>query len=101
MKKIKIWLTLAASVAVLCACGQNQEPQSPIIVDEEPISTEASGEEETASGSPSSALAEDDTYPPREGMVRSRLTNEWVDEEVANTRPIAVITPNESAAIPH
>nr|WP_318684927.1 DUF3048 domain-containing protein [uncultured Acetatifactor sp.] len=101
MKKIKIWLTLAASVAVLCACGQNQEPQSPIIVDEEPISTEASREEETASGSPSSALAEDDTYPPREGMVRSRLTNEWVDEEVANTRPIAVITPNESAAIPH
>ena len=24
---------------------------------------------------------------PAEGMVRSRLTNEWVDEEIAKTRP--------------
>ncbi|MCM1101289.1 MAG: DUF3048 domain-containing protein [Clostridium sp.] len=46
-------------------------------------------------------VTEDDTLPPREGMVRSRLTNEWVDEEVNETRPIAVMVPNESGAIPH
>ena len=102
MKKIKIWLILAASVALLCACGQSEDIQSPIIVDEEPIATQSSETDETLSGTDSTqTVAEDDTLPPREGMVRSRLTNEWVDEEVANTRPIAVITPNESNAIPH
>ena len=29
--------------------------------------------------------AEDTETPPAEGMVRSRLTNEWVDEEIAKT----------------
>ena len=102
MKKIKIWLILAASVALLCACGQSEDIQSPIIVDEEPIATQSSETDETLSGTDSTqTVTEDDTLPPREGMVRSRLTNEWVDEEVANTRPIAVITPNESNAIPH
>lgn len=46
-------------------------------------------------------IVEDDTNPPEEGMVRSFLTNEWVDAEVANNRPIAVMVPNESGAIPH
>ena len=32
--------------------------------------------------------------------MRSRLTNEWVDADVAATRPIAVMIPNEAAAIP-
>lgn len=46
-------------------------------------------------------VVEDDTQPPTEGMVRSRITNEWTDAETAGTRPIAVMIPNESAAIPH
>ena len=32
------------------------------------------------------------------GMVRSRITNEWVTEEVDNTRPIAVMMPNTRTA---
>lgn len=43
----------------------------------------------------------DPSLPPRDGMARSRLTNEWVEESVAQTRPIAVIIPNEVHAIPH
>ena len=31
-------------------------------------------------------------------MVRSRLTNEWVDEDVANTRPVAIMIPNSKTA---
>lgn len=46
-------------------------------------------------------VVEDDSQPPEEGMVRSRITNEWVDAEVADTRPIAIMVPNESAALPH
>jgi hypothetical protein len=36
--------------------------------------------------------------PPQPGMLRSRLTNEWVDEEVVNTRPIAIMVPNLKTA---
>ncbi len=46
-------------------------------------------------------VTEDDTLPPKQDMVRSPLTNEWVTPEVAEMRPIAVIVPNESRALPH
>ncbi|MDE7404878.1 MAG: DUF3048 domain-containing protein, partial [Lachnospiraceae bacterium] len=31
-------------------------------------------------------------------MVRSRLTNEWVDEDIAKTRPVAIMIPNSKTA---
>lgn len=44
----------------------------------------------------------DETKNPEEqDMVRSLLTNEWVTQETASTRPIAVLIPNEARAIPH
>lgn len=101
MKHLKILLLLAASVVLLAACGQ-EEAKSPIIQD--PIATQSSASKSEApfqNDLPTDVIIEDDTLPPVEGMVRSRLTNEWVYEEVANTRPIAVMTPNESSAIPH
>ncbi len=36
--------------------------------------------------------------PPKEGMVRSLLTNEWIDAELAQRRPIAVTVPNSKTA---
>lgn len=102
MKKIKLLLIIAASLTFLSACGQDNGIHSPIVLDEESISP-STVEDGTNSGgsSPINIITEDDSQPPRAGMLRSRLTNEWVDAEVANTRPIAVITPNESPAIPH
>ena len=102
MKKFKIWLILAATVSVLTACGQN-EASSPIILEEESISSPSSTTDNAPiqNDLPTDIVVEDDTLPPEEGMVRSPLTNEWVDADVANTRPIAVMTPNESSAIPH
>lgn len=102
MRKLKLLLVIAASVTMLSACGQDNEIKSPIILEDGAIGTTDS-EDDTNSGDSSSAniVTEDDSQPPSPGMLRSRLTNEWVDAEVANTRPIAVITPNESAAIPH
>lgn len=35
-------------------------------------------------------VTENPDAPPFEGMVKSRITNEWIDETVANTRPIAI-----------
>jgi hypothetical protein len=43
----------------------------------------------------------DDEQPPAEGMVRSTLTNEWIDGSLEKTRPIAIMVPNDSAALPH
>mgnify|MGYP002799758203 FL=1 len=34
-------------------------------------------------------------------MVRSPLTNEWISGDIADQRPIAVMIPNENAALPH
>lgn len=36
--------------------------------------------------------------PPKEGMVRSRITNEWVSEKVNNTRPVTIMIPNTKSA---
>jgi len=111
MKKITKFLILAASLLLLTGCSQTDDLPSPIILDEEPIPTLSSSVEEPSNSISSSTDAseeitedvviEDDTLPPHDGMVRSRLTNEWVDEAVAAVRPIAVMTPNEVSAVPH
>lgn len=100
MKKWKIWLLLLASLGIICSCRQ---PASPIISDEEsytPSSNTMDGDTSYSSDIPQKIIIEDDTLPPKEGMVRSRLTNEWIDPEIADTRPIAVMIPNEIAALP-
>ena len=105
MRKINVWILSAIVCMLLTACGE--ELESPIIVEPSTIektpsaSQAGSDDSNTASASTEQADPNDDTLPPDEGMVRSRLTNEWIYEDVANTRPIAVMTPNESAAIPH
>lgn len=111
MKKIKLGILLMLLAGALCACDTSTTPtKSPVILDEEPISTPSASSESVADTNTDESIPditeeapqeEDDTLPPNPGMVRSRLTNEWVDEEVAYTRPIAVMTPNESAAVPH
>ena len=35
------------------------------------------------------------------GMLRSKLTNEWIDASLYNERPLAVVIPNEISAVPH
>ncbi len=103
MKRLKILLLMAVVISTLTACSQ-EEAKSPIILDDESMSTQTDFENEAPlidNILPGDVVIEDDTLPPKEGMVRSRLTNEWVDASIANTRPIAVMTPNESAAVPH
>lgn len=100
MKKLKFTFILIISVVTLCACGPQND-----VTDSNPENT-SSGNPEVVSPSgslstDSSAFPEDDSEPPQEGMVHSRLTNEWVDKSVADTRPIAVMMPNEQNAQPH
>ena len=97
MKKLKLFLLLFACTSLLTGCHNQTEYDGPI--DDSPIVSDNPGN--TFGNVDNSIISESDSTPPKEGMLRSRLTNEWVEAPVANTRPIAVMIPNEKAAIPH
>ncbi len=94
MKRLQALLLVSLSSALLLSgCGKKEEeivePVVEQVIDDVPdIEEEA---EEADEGT-------DEDLPPEEGMVRSRITNEWVTEEVNNTRPITVMIPNTKTA---
>ncbi len=96
MKKLTICFLVIAAMMLLSSCGE--ELNIPII---QKPSESTSDDPKMDASQEGSDTAENDLLPPAEGMERSRLTNEWIDADIANTRPLAVIIPNESAAIPH
>ncbi len=94
MRKFRIsLLVLAASALVLFGCGSKEE-----VVEEPVVEFITDGTAENAAAEAESDEAIDEDVPPEEGMVRSRITNEWVTEEVNNTRPVAVMIPNSNTA---
>lgn len=106
MKKIQVILLAALSSALLLSgCGKEQKEQKtetdpPVAeqVKEEPEVPDTPEEKEEQQ---EDAEVPEEDVPPAEGMVRSRITNEWVTEEVDNTRPIAVMMPNTRTAAPY
>ncbi len=96
MKKLRI-LTLAlfSSTLLFLGCGSDESADAnmPEIVVEDIETTDSDTEEVEEPET-------NDDLPPEEGMVRSYLTNEWVDEEIASLRPLAVMIPNDSSTIP-
>lgn len=106
MKRIQVILLAALSSALLLSgCGKEQKEQKtetdpPVAeqVKEEPEVPDTPEEKEEQQ---EDAEVPEEEVPPAEGMVRSRITNEWVTEEVDNTRPIAVMMPNTRTAAPY
>lgn len=93
MKKICALLALMLlSVGMLIACGDEDAPADNIIQGEPIPEDELSSDAEVKEENPD--------LPPEEGMVKSFLSNEWVSEEVSNTRPIAVMFPTDKTAQP-
>ncbi len=89
MKKLKVsMLLLCMAATVLTGCGKDKEPA---------VQEEVTQEEAEVTAEPTEEVAADEAP---EGKVRSNLTYEWVDEEVANTRPIAVMFNNIEVACP-
>ena len=81
MKRLQVLFLVAfSSTLLLFGCGKKEEVIAEPVVEqviddiEEPEIVEEAEETETTD------IAED--VPPEEGMVRSRITNEWVSEEV-------------------
>lgn len=85
-KTLQLFAVLALTFS-LAACGSKDET--------EVTSNTPESETETATTEES----EDVEY--REGMYRSELTNEWIDEDLKDQRPIAVMVDNETIALPH
>lgn len=101
MKK-KVLAVMIAAMAVLSGCGGEGEDSSSPIVDLTPV--ELATEEPSAEpdeSEPEESEPEAEPEESREGMYRSELTNEWIDEELQNQRPIAVMVDNEKIALPH
>ncbi len=101
MRQAKIGILLTAAILLLSACSKADSGDT-----DTPESQHSASEQNAVSGNNIISddnpfgTSTDDLQPPHEGMVRSRLTNEWVDSDVAQTRPIAVIVPNEAGALP-
>ena len=98
MKKrsLVIGMLLTLSLA-MTACGGNDKPAS----NTENANTEVSSEISTQTGSDVVIQEPIDEATIPEGMVMSDLTGEFIPEEIANQRPIAVMVDNEKTALPH
>lgn len=100
MKKATLLAVLALSVSVfLFGCGSKKGEDTAIEeVTLETLEYDTPVNEDIEPEVIEETVAED--VPPQEGMVRSRLTNEWVSADVASLRPLAVMIPNDKSALP-
>lgn len=108
IKKIKTFAGLAVSIAslalVFAACqpknpdivydndGEDPDTSNVVSIDSDIINTDTSDDTEDV---------EEVYEETKEGCVRSELTNEWIDEALANQRPIAAMVDNELEALDH
>lgn len=103
MRRRKLWLLAAMSVAALSltACGSKEEEQkaSEEVVDFSDITDKsASAQTQEAQTEEATEDAEEESH---EGMYRSEITNEWIDESLKDQRPVAIMVDNEKTALPH
>lgn len=100
MKKKTAMILLAAMLtcSALTGCGNTQEVIST-------NTTDVSEKEETETAEETTAETEETetevVEENREGMYRSELTNEWIDEALKDQRPVAIIVDNEKTALDH
>lgn len=98
MKRLQVlFLVSLSSALLLFGCGKKEKEETEVI---EPIVEQVIEDEPEVIEEPEAVQEQqpDEDLPPEEGMVRSRITNEWVSEAANNTRPIAVMIPNTKTA---
>ena len=93
MKRTQVIILLALSSILLFGCGDSDSKGTVSPVIREPIIEESP----TDKSNESETIVEEDV-PPSEGMVRSRITNEWIPQAQTDTRPVAIMVPNSSTA---
>lgn len=109
MKRIKLMTTALLAACLLAGCGGGEEETAAPTIEAQPINTEApvqSSESETVESSeeqPNVPVAATATIEERtvvDGKMQSYLTGEWKDESVVRRRSMAVMIPNNKAALP-
>lgn len=108
MKKrvITILLSAVLGLTTLAGCVNTEEVDSSIKTDATDISqteeTDAASEAEKDDAETAATEAKTETAEVnRDGMYRSELTNEWIDEALENQRPVAILVDNEVTALDH
>lgn len=96
-RRILLWVTLSAMLA-LAGCGKKQESIDTEDSTSEPTVEIVTDEQETDVQPDEATDTEEET---REGMYRSELTNEWIDESLKNQRPVAIMIDNDKRALDH
>ncbi|MDO4260569.1 MAG: DUF3048 domain-containing protein [Eubacteriales bacterium] len=91
-KTLLLFLCAALTCTALAGCGGSGEDAAPAVTD---ISENEEPEAEEPEEEP---VVEEET---REGMYRSELTNEWIDESLQSQRPVAIMVDNEKTALLH
>ncbi len=99
-RKAVLLLTSVVMAAVLLGgCGKDKEEDSSSLLDD--IQEETEVPEEVEATVETEEETEEVVEEDPEGMYRSELTNEWIDESLKDQRPIAAMVDNESTALPH
>ena len=98
MKKgMALLMALSLATSAMTACGNknnNDEPATEI--DFNDVS-----DNKTDTETKTETTEEEPVEETREGMYRSEITNEWIDESLKDQRPVAIMVDNESIALPH
>lgn len=114
-KSIALLLSVALTCMAFVGCGKaddtttDYEPVAETIVTDTESTT---GDVDLTAGaqlpsqssgdaSSDDAAAEQEIEENHDGMYRSELTNEWIDESIKNQRPVAVMVDNEVYALDH
>ena len=98
-RKSVLFLTSVVLAAMLLGgCGKDEEKDSASVLDD--VSEETVEVEESEVVEAETEETEETEEIP-EGMYRSELTNEWIDESLKDQRPIAAMVDNEKTALPH
>ncbi len=93
-KAFTLMLSLTLVCGMLAGCGAKETETTTEL---EVIETD------TETQTPTDTEAEETVVPEetREGMYRSELTNDWIDEALKNQRPVAIMVDNEKTALDH
>ena len=100
MKRIKALFFAGAIALSLLGCGSSDDDAVVGLSIEKLEEIEPVAQETTEAQAEATVEESDQDQPPREGMVRSYFTNEWVDESVNENRPLAVMYPINKEAQP-
>lgn len=100
-------LVMTMAAAFMTGCGDKNETQEPTTEINFADLTGGGSDSSSDNSTPETSEGEEPATEPvveeesREGMYRSEITNEWIDESLKNQRPIAVMVDNEKKALPH